>query len=342
MIELYERTVKAEIKKCLRSIIAASLLSISAGVICRNSAYSDWNAIPGITAELMNSSFSDQAESQKDPVFSQPEEKFFTVTEPDTVLYRLREKTGELRGYKILPIGTMLRGVENTGEFLICGYEDYEGQFCVSLNNVAEGLYYVLPENGLDLRFLLPDAEYDILFATERNITGHAMYPAIPMLERKTAYMLQQANAAFKEDGFAVKLYDTYRPKSAQFELYDIVQDSRFIANPYENNSFHQVGRAVDMSLIELKTGKELEMPTPMHTFNVSASRFNSDTWTETARKNVEYMTNIMIECGFRTISTEWWHFENGEEGDYMDPYLDYSSLPLLPADEYGDCIFPN
>ena len=342
MIELNEMKVKAEIKQCLRSIVAASLLSISAGIICRNSAYSDWNVFPGSTAELMSSSFSDQTGYKGEAVPYQPEEKYFTVTEPDTVLYRLREKNGELRGYKILPIGTILGGIESIDEFLICSYEDYEGQFCVSLNNVAEGLYYALPENGLDLRFLIPDVEYDILFATERNITGHAMYPAIPMLERKTAHMLRQANAAFNKDGFAVKLYDTYRPKSAQFELYDIVQDSRFIANPYENNSFHQVGRAVDMSLIELKTGKELEMPTPMHTFNVSASRFNSDTWTETARKNVDYMTNIMIQCGFRTISTEWWHFENGEEGDYMDPYLDYSSLPLLPADEYGDCIFPN
>ena len=97
MIELYERTLKAEIKKCLRSIIAASLLSISAGIICRNSAYSDWNVFPGSTAELMSSSFSDQTGYKGETVTYQPEEKYFTVTEPDTVLYRLREKTGELR-----------------------------------------------------------------------------------------------------------------------------------------------------------------------------------------------------------------------------------------------------
>ena len=139
------------------------------------------------------------------------------------------------------------------------------------------------------LRVFLPEAEFDLLFASCNNITGKAMYPAIPILEQGTAEMLFKAYQRFLEDGYAIKIYDAYRPLSAQIKLFDIVQDLRFIADPSKGYSWHQRGRAVDMSLIDLSTGKELVMPTPMHTFSMEAAR----TKAASGRKKRETTWNI-------------------------------------------------
>ena len=156
------------------------------------------------------------------------------------------------------------------------------------------------------------------------------------MMEINTAEHLLRAYERFRADGYTIKVYDSYRPKSAQFKLYDIVQDNWFISNPYNGNSWHQLGRAIDMSLIDLKTGKELLMPTPMHTFSRDASRFNSGQWSEEVKENVEYMTNVMLGCGFTLLSTEWWHFQYEGAGGSMDVNLDLGALPSHPVWEYS------
>lgn len=188
-------------------------------------------------------------------------------------------------------------------------------------------------EHAVDLRELLPEAEFDILFASPRNITGHAMYSPIPIMEETTAGMLKEAYDIFRADGYTIKVYDSYRPKRAQYQLYDIVQDNRFIANPYDGNSWHQFGRAIDMSLINLETGEELLMPTPMHTFSTDASRWNEGQWDPQAKENVDYMTNVMLSCGFGLLSTEWWHFElNREYGFYLETDMTLDDYPTHMA----------
>ena len=89
------------------------------------------------------------------------------------------------------------------------------------------------------------------------------------------------------------------------------------------------------MSLINLATGEELEMPTPMHTFSLDAARTHSGSWSEEARKNVEYMTSVMESVGFGTIETEWWHFEYTGQGGLMDTDIDLSTLTYRPVSEY-------
>lgn len=253
----------------------------------------------------------------------------YTVTALLANLYRIDAETGEARKHSEIPMGTILNVIGEHDHFCICTFEDSDDVFCVDRADIKEGIFLVSPENGVDLRFVLPDAVFEILFASESNITGHALYPSIPMLETKTSEMLKEAASLFAADGYKLKIYDSYRPKSAQYELFNIVRDSRFIADPYVNNSFHQIGRAVDLSLIDTETGSELRMPTSMHTFNEQAARYNRNAWSEEERQNVDYLTDVMVRCGFRSIETEWWHFENGEPGNYMDPNLDYESLPL-------------
>lgn len=234
-----------------------------------------------------------------------------------------------------IAFGTELTVLGRDGDFYLCRLKDGGIVYCYQEYLTNEATYVEL-ENAVDLRVFMPTADFEMLFASSNNITGAAMYPAIPLLERETAEMLAQAQEIFRADGYSIKIYDAYRPKSAQFQLYDIVQDSRFIADPYRGQSWHQLGRAIDMSLVNMATGEELEMPTPMHTFSTDASRFSSELWSEQARANSDYMTEVMTSVGFGTITTEWWHFENTAPGNFLDPNPDYDSFVYKPIAEYN------
>lgn len=230
--------------------------------------------------------------------------------------------------------GSAARVYGREGSYYLIKPEDGHYAYALAEYFTEEFMYAVL-DGAVDLRALLPDAEFDLLFASTRNITGRAMYPAIPLMERTTAGKLYQAYQKFKEDGYIIKVYDAYRPIYAQIDLYAIVRDSRFIANPDRGGSWHQRGRAIDMSLVDISTGEELEMPTAMHTFDVAAARYNSRNWTDAARENVEYMTKIMKSVGFKTITTEWWHFEYLGQGGNMDINLNYSDLTYAPISQF-------
>lgn len=232
-----------------------------------------------------------------------------------------------------LSYGAMVEVLGKDSGYYLCKLYDGSLVYCQD-DYLSSNDSYVVLDGAVDLRVYLPTMQFEMLFASENNIVGEAMYPAIPLLETSTAEMLAKAQEIFLSQGYTIKIYDAYRPKSAQYKLYDIVQNSWFIANPYETNSWHQLGRAVDMSLVNIETGEELEMPTPMHTFNESACRFNSSQWTEQAKKNSDYMTDIMTFVGFKTIDTEWWHFENTRDGSYMDPNLDFNALEYHPMSD--------
>ncbi|MDO4568582.1 MAG: M15 family metallopeptidase [Clostridia bacterium] len=185
----------------------------------------------------------------------------------------------------------------------------------------------------VDLRYFFPDAEYELLFATSRNVTGAPLYPyAIPMLQLDTVMKLKRAVEAFAADGYTIKFYDAYRPLSVQRKLFDIVQVPKWIANPDTTASNHNRGCAVDISLIG-PDGVELEFPTPMHTFSEDSAR-DSDTWSETARANVDYMTGIMERYGFQPITSEWWHFADSARSEFMTMDILFNRFTFVTAEE--------
>jgi len=230
----------------------------------------------------------------------------------------------------LIPRGTQVTVLGMDGEFCLCRLNDGSLVYCSQLY-LTDGVLYASVDGAVDLRQYLPEAEYELLFASENNIAGYPLYPAVPLLESTTAEKLKDAFEIFHNDGYIVKIYDAYRPKSAQYILFDILPDVRYLANPYTGDSWHQRGRAVDMSLIDMQTGIELEMPTAMHGFMPDASRHNSDSWSEAARENVDYMTSVMQSVGFSIIDTEWWHFEYLGAGGYMNPELDLNSIDYVP-----------
>ncbi|MBU3209270.1 M15 family metallopeptidase [Clostridium algidicarnis] len=172
-----------------------------------------------------------------------------------------------------------------------------------------------------DLSGLVPiniseyDFVLDLRYATDNNFTGKKVYDAyVAVLQKDTLNKLISANEDFKALGYRIKIWDSYRPGPVQEQFWNIVQDRRYIASPYYNGSRHNRGTAVDLTLVDSK-GKELEMPTGFDEFNTTAYR--NAIMTNSAKKNVDLLTEVMVKNGFSPIETEWWHFDDINADSY-------------------------
>jgi len=183
----------------------------------------------------------------------------------------------------------------------------------------------ILKINGLvRIRDIDPDIVVDLKYATENNFTGRKIYPNdVCVLQEATALKLANANREFMEMGYRIKVWDAYRPVYVQKIFWEIVPDSRYVANPYNGGSKHNRGTAVDITLVDME-GNELEMPSGFDDFTGKGSR-NSSNMSENARKNMELLTDVMVRNGFTTISSEWWHFNDSDSDKYgiIDVNLD-------------------
>lgn len=161
-----------------------------------------------------------------------------------------------------------------------------------------------------------PDIVIDLKYATEDNFTGRQVYTVpICLLRRTTAEKLIKANNEFMETGHRIKIWDGYRPPYAQQMFWDIVRDPRYVANPKNGSSYHDTGCTVDITLVDAN-GEEVVMPSAFDDFSIKASRKYTGSSSE-AKKNMEYLTEVMKRNGFTTINSEWWEFRDKDIGKY-------------------------
>jgi D-alanyl-D-alanine dipeptidase len=163
---------------------------------------------------------------------------------------------------------------------------------------------------------LIPSIIIDLRYASTNNFLNKKIYTSkVCALRRNTAVKLLKASKSFEAYGYTLKIWDAYRPLNIQFLFWDLVKDNRFVANPNIRPSIHNRGTAVDVTLVD-KAGKELEMPSEFDDFSERAYRDNPD-MQPNVRKNLDLLINIMEQNGFRSIDTEWWHFEDVEWQKY-------------------------
>ena len=138
--------------------------------------------------------------------------------------------------------------------------------------------------------------------------------------------MLIEARNVFKRDGYRIKIWDAYRPISAQKRFWEIYPDDNFVARPPDMKtmtsfrSTHMNGQCVDITLTDME-GRELKMPTCFDDFREIAALRNNDPETE-EYKNAAYMCRVMESAGFGASRTEWWHFYDNKNPHPR--YLDY------------------
>ncbi|MCX7638346.1 MAG: M15 family metallopeptidase, partial [Cyclobacteriaceae bacterium] len=161
----------------------------------------------------------------------------------------------------------------------------------------------------VNLEKFIPGIVLDIRYATTNNFTGEQIYN-IPRAyaRRPVAEALKRAQQDFARHGVGIKIFDAYRPYRATVKFYEVYRDTTYVASPYKG-SRHNRGCAVDMTLVDLKTGEELKMPTAF-------DAFTRDAWPSTpvrdplVRKNRDLLISIMQKHGFKVNASEWWHFD--------------------------------
>lgn len=174
----------------------------------------------------------------------------------------------------------------------------------------------------------------DLKYATKDNFTKQPVYNFNDCyLNKDTAKLLIKAKNIFKKDGYRVKVWDAYRPISAQKRLYEIVPINEYVATPPDISKpivfeySHMNGLSIDITLTDL-SGKEIEMPTGFDDFTEMA-RLNCNKIPPVARKNAEYLKKIMENVGFKAYENEWWHFN-----DIVTEPTPYSDIKFEQKDE--------
>ena len=191
--------------------------------------------------------------------------------------------------------------------------------------------YYGQPvEKG---EFLQPDLfelikldstfQLDIKYATDNNFLGRAVYSeARAFLQRPAAEALVRVNKKLRSEGYGLLIFDGYRPWSVTKQFWDAANEEQreigFVADP-EKGSRHNRGCAVDLTLYDLKTGKEVTMPSAYDEFTEQAHSEYAEGDLEPLRLR-DLLRRAMESEGFQVLKEEWWHFD----------FKDWKLYPIL------------
>ncbi len=169
------------------------------------------------------------------------------------------------------------------------------------------------------------------------RIDGYEEPCAIVTLEAARA-LKSAANELFVM-GYQIKVFDAYRPaRAVKHFIFWGIEDQDLRMKPYfypdlekqelfakgyiAKQSSHSRGSAVDITLLDMKTGKELDMGSPFDFFG-PVSHPNCRDITDVQYDNRMLLQKVMVRSGFNTLDCEWWHFVLADE-PYPDTYFDF------------------
>ena len=188
----------------------------------------------------------------------------------------------------------------------------------------------------------VPDIIQEIRYHSSYTFIGER----INGYEEPCAFLTREAARALKEvsnemtvKGYRLKVFDAYRPVTAvkHFVLWGI-EDQDIRMKPYfypdlekqvlfsrgyiARNSSHSRGSAVDLTLLDMSTGKELDMGSPFDFFG-EISHPDYRGITQEQYDNRMFLQSAMVRNGFLPIDCEWWHFMLKDE-PYPDTYFTF------------------
>ena len=161
----------------------------------------------------------------------------------------------------------------------------------------------------VELKSKIPYLQYDIRYATTQNFTGRKLYKkgTHTFLRLPAANALRNVQKVLTAQGLALKVWDAYRPYAATLTMWNLIKDERYVANPAKGSG-HNRGLAVDVTLIELSSGKELDMGTAYDHFSDTAHQ-SFVNLPPHILQNRKRLKQSMEAAGFTALETEWWHF---------------------------------
>lgn len=156
-----------------------------------------------------------------------------------------------------------------------------------------------------------PSIKLDIRYARTDNFVGKKVYPsARAFLQRPAAEAVVRVHRKLKILGMGLVIYDGYRPWSVTKLFWEVTPEDKriFVANP-KTGSRHNRGCAVDLGIFDLKTGRQVPMPSEFDEFTERAGPDYAGGTPEETR-NRDLLRRLMEGEGFTVNSNEWWHFD--------------------------------
>ncbi|HUS02760.1 MAG TPA: M15 family metallopeptidase [Chitinophagaceae bacterium] len=168
-----------------------------------------------------------------------------------------------------------------------------------------------------DIKKIIPNIILDLRYATSNNFMHSKLYPPVTAtyIRLPAARALQNIQGELNERGLGLKIYDAYRPYSVTERMWEPIKDDRYVADP-KKGSGHNRGIAVDLTIIDLKTKKELPMGTGYDNFSDTAHQ----TFMNLPQKilqNRDLLKALMEKYGFKLFETEWWHYSLPNAANY-------------------------
>lgn len=184
----------------------------------------------------------------------------------------------------------------------------------------------------IDLLKLIPDLTLDLKYATTDNFMHQKLYPptSTTFLRKPAAEGLKKVVEELRKQNLSIKIFDAYRPYSITEKMWEEVKDDRYAADP-SKGSGHNRGVAVDLTLIDLKTRKELPMGTGFDNFTDSAHIDFTNLTTEEL-KNRNILRSVMEKYGFIQLTTEWWHYYLPNSSSYELLDIPFSKLKKMTS----------
>src|SRR5688572_12576896 len=174
----------------------------------------------------------------------------------------------------------------------------------------------------------------DIRYATTNNFMGRPMYAqARAFLQRPAAEALVRAHQSLKPKGYGIVVFDAYRPWSVTKMFWDSATEEQrrieFVANP-RKGSRHNRACAADVSLFELSTGREVQMPSGYDEFTERAFPAYAGGTAE-ARARRDLLRQAMEAAGFTVLPQEWWHFDYKDWRQYRILDIPFEEIRICP-----------
>ncbi|PKL74886.1 MAG: D-alanyl-D-alanine dipeptidase [Candidatus Melainabacteria bacterium HGW-Melainabacteria-1] len=183
----------------------------------------------------------------------------------------------------------------------------------------------------VDLATAIPGIRLEIVYATDKHFVKKKMYTQPKAYLRKVAAQaLTKVQAELKTKGLSLKIWDAYRPFAVTEMMWELIRDDRYVADP-SHGSKHNRGCAVDLTIVDAKTGKELKMPTPYLDFTAKAHHATTS-FSKEVLANRALLRKTMEKHGFLAYNEEWWHYNFAEWGNYELMDISFEQLQGLEA----------
>jgi D-alanyl-D-alanine dipeptidase len=173
----------------------------------------------------------------------------------------------------------------------------------------------------VDIKSVDPTIVIDLRYGGSDNIAGHALYPpeTRALVRPEVAQRLTAAQTFLRRYDFGLKIWDAYRPKSAQMQLRQVSKNNDYVADPVAGaGSLHSWGVAVDATLTDT-WNRRVSMPTDFDDFT-PAAMWKYQGSDPDIRKHLRLLQIAMRDAGFYGLRTEWWHFTIAYWQKYLPP----------------------